>query len=302
MADSDCEVASIVLLVGGVFDDCWLGSGIVGYSLCMQPRCRPIVVLTGAGISSESGIATFRGADGLSGGLWEGHRIDDVASPAGFRRNPSLVHRFYNERRAKLSDPSVRPNAAHQALVDLARRWPAPVRVITQNVDDLHEQAGMAQIDPVTGAQVGEGIGTVLHMHGELRKVRNIRTGEVIPWQGDCDESTIDPRSGERGVLRPHIVWFGEEILGSAIIDAWLRDCDLFVSIGTQGAVWPAAGFVEVVRERAGPRCIEFNIAPTEISSAFDATVLGRAGETVPAWVDRFVQGTDTSRTEPARS
>lgn len=272
----------------------------------MQPRCRPIVVLTGAGISSESGIATFRSADGLSGGLWEGHRIDDVASPAGFRRNPSLVHRFYNERRAKLMDPSVQPNAAHRALVDLARRWPAPVRVITQNVDDLHERAGMTPVDPRTGtpepAQSGEGSGVVLHMHGELRKVRHIRTGEVMAWEGDCDETTIDPRSGERGVLRPHIVWFGEEILGSAIIDEWLHDCDLFVSIGTQGAVWPAAGFVEVVRERAGARCIEFNIAPTEISSAFDATVLGRAGETVPAWVERFVQGTDTSRSEPARS
>jgi NAD-dependent deacetylase len=250
-----------------------------------MPRPRPILILTGAGISAESGIATFRGADGL----WEGHRIEDVASPAGFKRNPAVVHRFYNERRAQLLDPVVQPNAAHRAIVTLARGWPAPVRVITQNVDDLHERAGLAAIDDGTGEPQGAGIGAVLHMHGELRKVRHARTGRVQPWDGPCDESTVDPTSGEIGVLRPHIVWFGEAILGAGIIDAWLRDCGLFISIGTQGAVWPAAGFVREARERAGARCIEFNLHATEISGDFDTTVLGKAGETLPPWVDRFL-------------
>jgi NAD-dependent deacetylase len=251
---------------------------------------RPILILTGAGISAESGIATFRGADGL----WEGHRIEDVASPAGFRRNPTVVHRFYNQRRAQLLDPAVQPNAAHRAIVTLARAWPAPVRVITQNVDDLHERAGLRPIDPEIGDEdleiaTPEGVGAVLHMHGELRKVRHLRTERVQAWDGPCDETTVDPVSGEVGVLRPHIVWFGEAILGAAVIDAWLRDCGLFLSIGTQGVVWPAAGFVREARERAGARCIELNLHRTEISSEFDTTVLGKAGETLPVWVERFL-------------
>ncbi len=244
------------------------------------------MILTGAGISAESGIATFRGPDGL----WEGHRIEDVASPAGFRRNPSLVHRFYNERRAKLIDPSVRPNAAHRAIVELARRWPAPVRVITQNVDDLHERAGLVDVDPASRAVDASGIGSVLHMHGELRKVRHMRTGHVLPWDGPCDGETIDPLTGDRGALRPHIVWFGEEILGADVIRSWLADCETFVSIGTQGAVWPAAGFVQEARDRSGARCLEFNVARTDVSDAFDATILGKASETVPAWVERLVR------------
>lgn len=240
-------------------------------------RCRPIVVLTGAGISAESGIPTFRGADGL----WEGHRIEDVASPEGFRRNPALVHRFYSERRQKLDDPRIEPNEAHRALVDLARRWPAPVRVITQNVDDLHERAGLG----VAGA------GELLHMHGELRRVRSLRTGRVHPWSGACDETSIDPETGECGTLRPHIVWFGEAILGTETIDEWLADCGLFLSIGTQGAVWPAAGFVREARERCDAACIEFNLRATEISAWFDDCVEGPAGRTLPAFVAALAEG-----------
>jgi len=231
---------------------------------------RPILVLTGAGISAESGIATFRGADGL----WEGHRLEDVASPAGFRRDPAAVHRFYSERRRKLADPSVAPNAAHRALVELARRWTAPVRVITQNVDDLHERAGL-------GSEAGE----LLHMHGELRRVRNVKTGCVHVWSGACDERSRDPVTGQAGVLRPHIVWFGEAILGAATIDDWLSDCGLFLAIGTQGAVWPAAGFVQEAKARCGAEAIEFNVARTEISGAFDRSILGPAGITVPEFV-----------------
>ncbi|MBL9120932.1 MAG: NAD-dependent deacylase [Phycisphaerae bacterium] len=258
---------------------------MTGYSDLVPRSCRPILVLTGAGISAESGIPTFRGADGL----WEGHRIEDVASPAGFRRNPELVHRFYNARRAKLLSPEVRPNAGHQALVELARRWPAPVRVITQNVDDLHERAGLAPVDPESGRKVGPGIGEVLHMHGELRRVRHMRTGATQAWDGPCDEATVDPETGERGVLRPHIVWFGEAVLGLELIEEWLDDCEYFLAIGTQGAVWPAAGFVHEARRRCRARALEFNLVPTEISAAFDTTLTGRAGETLPKWVRSLV-------------
>ncbi len=251
----------------------------------MPRRHRPIVILTGAGISAESGIPTFRGADGL----WEGHRLQDVASPEGFGRDPATVHRFYNERRARLDDPSVQPNAGHRAIVDLARGWPAPVRVITQNVDDLHERAGLARVDPDSGARETDGVGEVLHMHGELRKVRHVRAGRPRLWQGACDENTIDPETGERGALRPHIVWFGEMILGSELIDAWLGECGHFLSIGTQGAVWPAAGFAQEVERRCGAERIEFNLARTEISSAFDRTILGKAGETLGPWVARLL-------------
>ncbi len=237
-------------------------------------KLRPIVILTGAGISAESGIATFRGA----GGLWEGHRIEDVASPEGFGRNPGLVHRFYSERRMKLDDPKLVPNAAHCALVDLARAWSAPVRVITQNVDDLHERAGLG---------VGS-TGELLHMHGELRKVRHVRTGGVQPWSGACDENSVDPETGELGVLRPHIVWFGEAILGAETIDEWLGDCGLFLSIGTQGAVWPAAGFVREAKARCNAETVEFNLNPTEISDCFDRSIIGPAGSTLPEFVRRL--------------
>ncbi len=235
-----------------------------------MPAARPILVLTGAGISAESGIATFRGPDGL----WEGHRIEEVATPEAFRRDPRLVHRFYDARRARLQAADVSPNAAHRALVDLARRWPAPVRVITQNVDDLHERAGL-----------GAGVGELLHMHGELLKVRNAITGRVHPWTGPCGIESPDPESGVVGQLRPHIVWFGEAILEAERIDEWLDDCGHFLSIGTQGAVWPAAGFVRAAQERSGARGTEFNIARTEISRWFDESILGPAGTTLPAWV-----------------
>ena len=229
-------------------------------------RVGPITILTGAGVSAESGLATFRGADGL----WEGHRIDEVATPEAFARNPRLVHTFYNERRAKLRDSRVVPNAAHRALAELAARWPAPVHLITQNVDDLHERGGSP---------------AVIHMHGELTKVRNDRTGEVFTWEGECWSQTPCPRSGECGVLRPHIVWFGEAIMETERIEAALAHPAIFLCIGTAGAVWPAAGFVDQARSR-GAACIEFNLARTQISGRFDRTIEGTAGESVPAFID----------------
>lgn len=224
-----------------------------------------ITILTGAGISAESGLATFRGADGL----WEGHRVTDVATPEAFSRDPRLVHTFYNARRAKLRGPAVRPNAAHVALGELARRWPAPVHLVTQNVDDLHERGGAPD---------------VIHMHGELVKVRNVRTGEVFAWEGECWPETPCPRTGRPGELRPHIVWFGEAIMESQRIAAALEAPRLFLCIGTAGAVWPAAGFVHEAKAR-GAACVEFNLERTAISDHFDRTILGPAGETVPAFV-----------------
>lgn len=228
-------------------------------------RAGPIAILTGAGISAESGLATFRGADGL----WEGHRIEDVATPEAYRRDARLVHTFYNQRRCRLDDPGVQPNAAHRALGRLAAQWPHPVHLITQNVDDLHERGGSQQ---------------VIHMHGELRKVRNDRTGEVFVWNGACWPETPCPRTGETGVLRPHIVWFGEAIMETERIAAALADPALFLCIGTAGAVWPAAGFVDEAKAR-GAECIEFNLARTQISSRFDRTLTGPAGVSVPAFV-----------------
>jgi len=233
----------------------------------LELRIGPIVILTGAGISAESGLATFRGADGL----WEGHRIEDVATPEAFLRNPRLVHAFYNQRRLKLRDARVQPNEAHRALGALAAQWPASVHLITQNVDDLHERGGVPRE-------------RVIHMHGELAKVRNDRTGEVFEWEGECWPETPCPRTGERAVLRPHIVWFGEAIMEAERIAAALADPALFLCIGTAGAVWPAAGFVHEAKAR-GAACIEFNLARTQISDHFDRTITGPAGETVPKFL-----------------
>lgn len=237
-----------------------------------EPRLGPITILTGAGISAESGLATFRGADGL----WEGHRVEDVATPEAFARDPRLVHQFYNQRRARLRDPSVKPNAAHRALGCLAERWPAPVHLITQNVDDLHERGGVPS-------------DRVIHMHGELRKVRNLVTGEIFEWEGDCWPETPCPRTGRPHELRPHIVWFGEAIMESDRIAEALECPALFLCIGTAGAVHPAAGFVHEARAR-GAECVEFNLTRTQISAHFDRTILGPAGETLPAFVEELLR------------
>lgn len=233
------------------------------------PRRASITILTGAGISAESGLATFRGPDGL----WEGRRVEDVATPEAFARDPKLVHAFYNQRRAKLRDGRVQPNAAHRALGELAARWPAPVHLITQNVDDLHERGGVHD---------------VIHMHGELVKVRNDRTGEVFEWEGECGEETPCPRTGTRGVLRPHIVWFGEAIIETERIARALEGPSLFLCIGTAGAVWPAAGFVHEAKSR-GAACVEFNLERTQITSHFDRFVEGPAGASLPAFVEELL-------------
>ena len=228
----------------------------------------PIVVLTGAGISAESGLPTFRGA----GGLWENHRFEDLASPGGFARNPGLVHRFYNQRRAQLGQ--VQPNAAHLALADLERAWPGGLMVVTQNVDDLHERAGSRN---------------VVHMHGELAKVHCTLCGTVSVWAGDVSQATPCPSCNRANALRPHIVWFGEEPFEMKRIGKALEVCGLFVSVGTSGNVYPAAGFV--MRVQPAAHSLELNLEPSEVSGRFSEHRTGLATELVPALVRELLEG-----------
>ncbi|MGH7021536.1 MAG: NAD-dependent deacylase [Brevundimonas sp.] len=231
---------------------------------------RNLLVLTGAGVSAESGVPTFRASDGL----WCGHRIEEVATPEGFAANPALVQDFYNQRRRQLAD--VQPNAAHRALADLAARWRGDFLLVTQNVDDLHDRAH-AETPPASGFEL-------IHMHGELLKARCTASDVVCDWTGDLEAGHASP-DHPRGVLRPHIVWFGEMPLAMERIEAALEACDLFVSIGTSGAVYPAAGFVQLAR-MAGARTVEINLEPTQGARLFDEGVYGPATEAVPAFFD----------------
>ncbi len=225
---------------------------------------RSIVVLTGAGISAESGIRTFRAADGL----WEDHRIEDVASPEGFARNPALVQRFYNERRRKLADPAVQPNAAHLALAEFERQFNGNFLLVTQNVDDLHDRAGSKNL---------------IHMHGELLKMRCSMSQQIYPITDDLDSERRCDCCALKGTLRPHIVWFGEMPLAMDRIYSALESCDLFVSIGTSGNVYPAAGFVQAARA-AGAHTVELNLEPSQQRSSFVEARHGRASELVPSY------------------
>ncbi|MDR0498584.1 MAG: NAD-dependent protein deacylase [Holophagales bacterium] len=220
-----------------------------------------LVILTGAGISAESGIRTFRSSDGL----WEEHRIEDVATPMGFKRDPHLVQRFYNERRKQLAQVS--PNAAHYALAELESAWLGSFLLITQNVDDLHDRAGSQ---------------SMLHMHGELLKVRCMSCNTVSRWETDVLPDSQCPVCLAVGKLRPHIVWFGETPLNMEIIYQTLEKSDYFAAIGTSGHVYPAAGFVQCV----GPDCrtAEINLEPSIVNSAFKECRHGPATETVPVW------------------
>ena len=226
-----------------------------------------IVILTGAGISAESGLSTFRGADGL----WEGNRVEDVATPEAFARDPILVQAFYDARRARLA--SVAPNAAHEALARLDREWPGELLIVTQNVDDLHERAGAVRL---------------LHMHGELKSAWCQGCDSRTPWDGDLGNHPPCPQCGVKGRLRPDIVWFGEMPYEMERIDSALMNSDLFVSIGTSGAVYPAAGFVQTARY-CGAHTIEMNLEPSLGSYHFHETRTGKASELVPVWVDEML-------------
>jgi NAD-dependent deacetylase len=235
----------------------------------MSRPIRNIVILTGAGISAESGLATFRAADGL----WEGHRVEDVATPEAFARDGALVHAFYDARRAQLRE--VEPNAAHLALARLDREWPGELLLVTQNVDDLHERAGARR---------------VLHMHGELLSAWCLRCSARSRWRDSLGGGPACPACGAGGAMRPDIVWFGEMPYEMDRIEAALRNADLFVSIGTSGAVYPAAGFVQTARY-LGARTLEMNLDPSLGSIFFDESRTGRAGELVPGWVEEVLAG-----------
>jgi NAD-dependent deacetylase len=231
----------------------------------------PIVILTGAGVSAESGIRTFRAADGL----WEEHRIEDVATPEGYAADPGLVHRFYNARRRQLVGGTVHPNPAHHALARLEAEWPGDVLLVTQNIDDLHERAGSRN---------------VIHMHGELLRMRCEACDTVHAIADDLDVESRCPACSAPASLRPHVVWFGEMPLQLDEIFGALSGCGLFVAIGTSGNVYPAAGFVQEARA-AGARTVEINLEPSAVATSFDEVRTGRAGEQVPRWVDEVLAG-----------
>ena len=229
----------------------------------MNAKFNRIVILTGAGISAESGIDTFRSA----GGLWEQHRVEDVATPEGFARNPDLVLGFYDMRRAALAEAA--PNPAHMALARLEREFSGELLLVTQNVDDLHERGGSAR---------------VLHMHGELKSTLCTSCETRSPWRGTMADRPPCPVCHACS-LRPDVVWFGEMPYQMGRIYRALEACDLFVSIGTSGAVYPAAGFVQEARAN-GSRTLELNLEPSEGSRMFHETRLGPASLLVPQWVD----------------
>lgn len=231
---------------------------------------RNIVILTGAGISKESGLDTFRCADGI----WARVRLEDVATPEAFVRDPSLVHQFYNARRSALADPAVVPNPAHLALARLEREWPGEVLVVTQNIDDLHDRAGSRNL---------------IHMHGELNKVRCEACGALLDWLTDLGTADACPSCHRSGGLRPHVVWFGEMPLAIDRIYAALDGCDVFMSIGTSGNVYPAAGFVRHVKSYTDAHTVELNLEPSTGASLFDEAIYGAATESVPRFVDRLL-------------
>ncbi|MEL7263872.1 MAG: NAD-dependent deacylase [Planctomycetota bacterium] len=239
-----------------------------------------ILVLTGAGISAESGIPTFRDADGL----WEGHRFEDVATPEAFARDPATVHRFYNERRKTLQQDSIQPNSAHLALAEF-ETWAVAAGhsflLVTQNIDNLHARAGSQN---------------VLHMHGELMKVSCLYSGDTFDWDGDLSVDTPHPDhlddDSKRGLLRPHVVWFGEMPLGMSKIERAAGQAHLFVSIGTSALVYPAAGIIHWTPAEC--RRVELNLQTTQGTDAFDQSIQGPASRVVPQFFNGLMNGSET--------
>lgn len=226
-----------------------------------------IVILTGAGLSAESGLATFRDKDGI----WSKYDVTDVATPEAFARDPVLVHDFYNQRRRGLRE--VTPNAAHLALARLEQEYPGAVTIVTQNIDALHEAAGSQRL---------------IHMHGELLKALCARCEARHPWHEDLSVELPCPACGKPGGLRPDVVWFGEMPYRMEEICHLLVEADLFASIGTSGTVYPAAGFVRQARA-VGAHTVELNLEPSEGASLFAEAIHGPATRIVPEWVDRLL-------------
>ncbi len=228
-----------------------------------------IVILTGAGISAESGLPTFRGDDGL----WCGYRIEDVATPEAFKKDPDTVHDFYNMRRTDLLKKEVKPNAAHKALAKLEKNWLGNVTIVTQNIDDLHERAGSKN---------------VLHMHGELLKTKCVRCKSTFEIRENLTTADSCQRCKKTGSLRPDIVWFGEMPYFMGDILNRLETCGLFIAIGTSGHVYPAAGFVSEALF-SGAKTAELNLEPSANNAAFHESINGPASKTVPAFVEKLL-------------
>ena len=240
-----------------------------------QTSARGIVILTGAGTSRESGLDTFRDPDGI----WSRVRLEDVATPEAFERDPARVHGFYNARRRALLSDDIGPNPAHLALARLEAEWPGEVLLVTQNIDNLHERAGSKNL---------------VHMHGEILSARCLRCGVAGPWSADMNLETPCPACGQAGgrlgALRVDVVWFGEMPMAMDRILTALEACELFVSIGTSGSVYPAAGFVQDVRERGRAHTVELNLEPSEGHSLFAERHYGPASRVVPEFVDRLLR------------
>ena len=231
-----------------------------------------IVILTGAGISKESGLETFRDA----GGIWSQVRLEDVATPEAFARDPERCHAFYNMRRARHRAADIQPNVAHHALVKLETEWPGEVLVVTQNVDTLHDRAGSKNL---------------IHMHGTYNQARCNACGHVIPNTGDLSTQDVCTACGQAGGMRPNVVWFGEAPMEMERIYHALSDCKLFLSIGTSGNVYPAADFVAVVRKHTSAHTAELNLEPSMGATLFAEAHYGPATEIVPAYVEGLLRG-----------
>jgi len=229
-----------------------------------------LVILTGAGISHESGLDTFR----CKGGIWSKVDIEDVATPQAFVRNPVMVQNFYNARRTQLTDDRPEPNPAHLALARLEKEWAGHVLIVTQNIDDLHERAGSKNI---------------IHMHGELLKIRCNHCNALLQWEENLFVETKCPDCQKAGGLRPHVVWFGETPLQMNDIMEALEECNLFMSIGTSGNVYPAAGFVQAVQQTGSCHTLELNLEPSNGVTQFAQAIYGPASEVVPAYVEELL-------------
>lgn len=229
---------------------------------------KNIVILTGAGISAESGLATFR----ASNGLWNNHKVEDVATVEGFARNPAYVHDFYNE--LKLELVKAQPNSAHLAITRLQNEYPANISVVTQNVDTLHEKAGNQNI---------------YHIHGQINQAVCQHCGHILETFGDVDTQTQCANCNVVGMMKPNIVFFGENLLYMDKVDKLLSNCDLFLSVGTSGVVFPAASFVQIAKYN-GAKTFEFNLEATSNNFYFDKHIMGPAGTTLPAFVDELIK------------
>lgn len=233
----------------------------------MKTKYKNILILTGAGISAESGLATFRS----SNGLWNNHKVDDVASIEGFERNPALVHEFYNNMKPKIYQAPI--NKAHEAITRLQKEYPAETNIITQNIDTLHEKAQNIN---------------VYHIHGQINQAVCQNCWQVIDAWEDIDTETTCPHCNISGMMKPNIVFFGENLLCMDKVEELLRKCDLFISIGTSGVVYPAAGFVQTAKYY-GADTIEFTLEPTANNYLFDKHIYGKAGNTFPKFVDELI-------------